>query len=93
MPSNVEPELLAGAVVSYICMTLLLHKDPRYTLPALVFVAVLATGWIATLSRRRLRACLSAAVVAIAAICTLSASPPASAAQSRIELARSPADD
>ena len=66
--SNVEPELLGGAIVSYVCMTLLLHKDPRYTLPALVFVAVLATGWIATLSRRRLRACLSAAVIAISAV-------------------------
>ena len=66
--SNVEPELLGGAFISYICMTLLLHKDPRYTLPALVFVAVLATGWIATLSLPRLRVCLSATVVALAAI-------------------------
>ena len=65
---NVEPELLGGAFVSYICMTLLLHKDPRYTLPALVFVAVLATGWIATLSLPRLRACLSVTVVALSVI-------------------------
>jgi 4-amino-4-deoxy-L-arabinose transferase-like glycosyltransferase len=65
---NLEPELLGGAFFSYLGMTLLLHKDPRYTLPALVFVAVLATGWIATLPRRRLRGCLSAAVVALAAL-------------------------
>lgn len=65
---NVEPELLGGALVSYVCMTLLLHKDPRYTLPALVFVAVLATGWVATLPHRRLRTCLSVAVVTVAAV-------------------------
>ncbi|HEY1775859.1 MAG TPA: glycosyltransferase family 39 protein [Solirubrobacteraceae bacterium] len=65
--SNVEPELLGGALVSYVGMTLMLHKDPRYTLPMLVYVAVLATGWIATLGHRRWRAVLSAAVVVSAA--------------------------
>ena len=66
--TNVEPELLAGAFVSYLLMTLLVHKDPRYTLPMLVYVAVLATGWITTLERRRWRASLSAAVVALATL-------------------------
>ena len=66
--ANVEPELLGGAVLSYLGMTVLLHKDPRYTLPILVYVAVLATGWIATLRLRRWRAALSAAVVVIAAL-------------------------
>jgi len=66
--SNVEPELLGGAVVSYVGMTLMLHKDPRYTLPMLVYVAVLATGWIATLRFRRWRGALSAAIVLSAAI-------------------------
>jgi 4-amino-4-deoxy-L-arabinose transferase-like glycosyltransferase len=66
--ANVEPELLGGAFVSYVGMTLLIHKDPRYTLPMLVYVAVLATGWIGTLPLRRWRACLSATVVAVAAI-------------------------
>jgi 4-amino-4-deoxy-L-arabinose transferase-like glycosyltransferase len=66
--ASFEPELLAGAFVSYLGMTLLVHKDPRYTLPMLVYVALLATGWIATLARARWRAALSAGVVALAAI-------------------------
>jgi 4-amino-4-deoxy-L-arabinose transferase-like glycosyltransferase len=66
--AGVEPELLAGAFVSYLGMTLVLHKDPRYTLPMLVYLALLATGWIATLSRSRWRALLSGAVVALSAI-------------------------
>jgi 4-amino-4-deoxy-L-arabinose transferase-like glycosyltransferase len=65
---NVLPELLAGALVSYLGMTYLTHKDPRYTLPMLVYVAVLATGWIAAIARPRLRTALTAAVVALAAI-------------------------
>jgi len=65
---NVEPELLAGVVVSYLSMTYLTHKDPRYTLPMLVYVAVLATGWIARLPRRKIRIGLSAGVVALAAV-------------------------
>ena len=66
--TNVEAELLGGVFVSYLGMTFLLHKDPRYTLPMLVYVAVLGTGWIATLRLPRWRAWLSAAVVLIAAI-------------------------
>jgi hypothetical protein len=49
-------------------MSLLTHKDPRYTLPALVYVAVLATAWIATLGQRRLRRVLSAGLVLNAAV-------------------------
>ena len=66
--ANVEPELLGGALASYLGMTVLLHKDPRYTLPILVYVAVLATGWIATLRFRRWRIGLSGAVAVTAAI-------------------------
>jgi Dolichyl-phosphate-mannose-protein mannosyltransferase len=65
-PENVLPELLAGGLFSYVGMTWLVHKDPRYTLPALVYVAVLATWWIARISRPRLRITLTAAVVALA---------------------------
>jgi hypothetical protein len=46
------PELLAGGAVGYLAMSLLLLKDPRYTLPCLVYVAVLGTAWIACLPRR-----------------------------------------
>ena len=66
-PDSVVPELLGGALVSWLGMTLLVHKDPRYTLPGLVYMAVLATGWIATAPARRRRwltAGLMAAVVA-----------------------------
>lgn len=67
-PENYEPELLGGVVVSYLGMTYLTHKDPRYTLPMLVYVAVLGTGWIATLPRPRPRIVLSGAVVALSMI-------------------------
>jgi 4-amino-4-deoxy-L-arabinose transferase-like glycosyltransferase len=65
--TSFEPELLAGAFVSYAGMTMLIHKDPRYTLPMLVFVAVLATGWIAAITRRRLRIALGASVALLSA--------------------------
>jgi 4-amino-4-deoxy-L-arabinose transferase-like glycosyltransferase len=63
-----EPELLAGVAVSYLGMTYVMHKDPRYTLPMLVYVAVLATGWIGVISRPRLRAALCGAVVVLAIV-------------------------
>lgn len=47
-PDNLLPELLAGGFVAWLGMTLIRHKDPRYTLPALIYFAVLGTGWIAT---------------------------------------------
>jgi Dolichyl-phosphate-mannose-protein mannosyltransferase len=43
------PDLLAGLAVGYLAMTLLAVHDPRYTLPLVVFVAVVATGWIANI--------------------------------------------
>jgi hypothetical protein len=46
------PELLAGLVVSYLGITFISLNDPRYTLPAMVFLAVLGTAWIVRLSRR-----------------------------------------
>jgi hypothetical protein len=48
---DLRPELLAGAFVSYLGVTLITHKDPRYSLPALVYFAALGTGWIAALRR------------------------------------------
>ena len=36
-------------------MTILTHKDLRYTLPTIVYLAVLGTAWIARLERRPLR--------------------------------------
>ncbi len=66
--ASVEPELLGGLIVSYLGMTYVTFKDPRYTLPMLVYVAVFATGWIANLTLPRLRRWLSAGVVALAAV-------------------------
>jgi len=65
-PDNVLPELLVGGLFSYVGMSWLVHKDPRYTLPALVYVAVLATWWIPRISRLPLRRGLTGAVVAVA---------------------------
>jgi 4-amino-4-deoxy-L-arabinose transferase-like glycosyltransferase len=66
-PDNLGPELLGGAFVSWLGITLVRHKDPRFILPALVYVAVLSTGWIAV-ARPRLRLAASAALVAIVAV-------------------------
>jgi hypothetical protein len=63
---NLRFELLGGLFVSWLGMTLTTHKDPRYTLPALVFMAVLGSGWIATATRGR--KLLTGALVAVVAI-------------------------
>jgi len=65
-PENLLPELLGGAFVSWLGVTLITLKDPRYSLPALVYMAVLGTGWIATATRWR--APLTAALVAVVLI-------------------------
>ena len=65
-PKDLAPELLGGALVSYLGLTYITLKDPRYTLPALVYFAVLGTGWIAT-ARPRVRPWLTAAVLAVVA--------------------------
>jgi 4-amino-4-deoxy-L-arabinose transferase-like glycosyltransferase len=64
-PENLLPELLGGAFVSWLGVTLITHKDPRYSLPTLVYMAVLGTGWIATANRWRapLTAALGAVLV------------------------------
>jgi 4-amino-4-deoxy-L-arabinose transferase-like glycosyltransferase len=49
-PDSVFPELLAGGLVSYLGCVWIIHKDPRYSLPALVYMAVLGGGWVAVAS-------------------------------------------
>ena len=66
--TNLYPELLGGALISYLGMTYLTHKDPRYTLPGLVYVAVLATSWIVSLSRPTIRRVLIGAVVVLSVV-------------------------
>lgn len=65
--AGVVPELLGGLGGSWLLLTLLMHKDMRYTLPMIVYLAVLGTAWIVRLprpARGLVAAGLAAAVVA-----------------------------
>ena len=67
------PELVVGVVVGYLGPTLLLSiRDPRYTLPLVVFVAVIATGWIAV-ARRTAVAAIGGAVLAATVVVNVAA--------------------
>lgn len=59
-----EPELLAGAAFSYLSISFLRLDDPRYLLPWLVYVAVIAVAWIPALPRPA-RIALAGALVAV----------------------------
>jgi hypothetical protein len=48
-PAGYLPELFAGAAVAYFAVSLNDLDDPRYTLPMLVYVALLGTFWITRL--------------------------------------------
>jgi len=64
---GVVQELLGGLIGSWLLLTLVTHHDMRYTLPTVVYLAVLGTAWIAQLARRPrtvATAVLAAAVVA-----------------------------
>lgn len=65
------PELLIGGLVGYLAISMLVLKDPRYTLPCLVYIAVISTGWIASLPGRARRAAIGA-LVAVAVVNTAS---------------------
>jgi 4-amino-4-deoxy-L-arabinose transferase-like glycosyltransferase len=58
------PELIAGGIASYLALSWIALKDPRYALPALPYMAVLGTGWMVTLRLPWRR-------VAIGALCTI----------------------
>lgn len=60
-----EPELLAGAAFAYLSVSFLRLDDPRYLLPWLVYVAVIAVAWIPALPRGA-RIGLAVAVVGLA---------------------------
>jgi 4-amino-4-deoxy-L-arabinose transferase-like glycosyltransferase len=62
--SGWEPELLAGAGFSYLSISFLRLDDPRYLMPWLVYVAVIAVAWIPALPRPA-RIALAGALVAI----------------------------
>lgn len=62
-------ELLAGAVVTYLALALVLSiRDPRYALPTVVFVAVIGAGWITTISAAIWRRVLLGLLGLIAAV-------------------------
>ena len=50
-PSDLVPELLGGLAVAWLALTVMPHHDLRYTMPLIVYVAVLGTGWIPRLGR------------------------------------------
>lgn len=58
------PELLGGLAAGYLAITFLSLHDPRYTLPLLVFAAVIATGWIATANGAGVRGAATGFLVA-----------------------------
>ena len=64
---EVAPELLVGALVAYLGITWIGLKDPRYSLPGLVYVAALATFWIVKLRWKWLRIGLSVLTFGLAA--------------------------
>ncbi|MGI8462549.1 MAG: ArnT family glycosyltransferase [Solirubrobacterales bacterium] len=64
-------ELLVGLATGYLLVTFALSiRDPRYTVPLVVFVAVIATGWITTTKLRWARIA-GTAVLAVAVLANL----------------------
>lgn len=63
-PGTAIPELLVGGLFAYVSVSFITLDDPRYTLPALVYAAVIGTGWIVQ-ARRPLGGLAVAALVAV----------------------------
>ena len=68
--ADYTPELLAGGLVGWLGMCWQSVHDPRYMLPAMVYLAVLGTGWIVYLAPRW-RALVVAALATILIVNTL----------------------
>ncbi|MDP9400887.1 MAG: glycosyltransferase family 39 protein [Actinomycetota bacterium] len=66
-PEDLTPELVAGGLVAYLALTYLSLKDPRYSLPAIVYMAALGVGGITALAPRP-RRILTAALLVVAAL-------------------------
>lgn len=64
---DLTPELVLGGLVSFVAVTYLALKDPRYSIPAVVFMAALAAGGL-TLLRGRAR---TVAMAAFAIVCVV----------------------
>jgi 4-amino-4-deoxy-L-arabinose transferase-like glycosyltransferase len=59
-------ELLGGLVLAFCAITVMPHKDVRYSMPLTIFLAVLGTGWIARL--RRTSRAIASSVLALAVV-------------------------
>jgi 4-amino-4-deoxy-L-arabinose transferase-like glycosyltransferase len=66
-------ELLAGLVVAWLAVTLTPHKDVRYDLPYLPYLAILAAGAVVQLPGRRARAAGAVVLAGAALASTLGA--------------------
>jgi 4-amino-4-deoxy-L-arabinose transferase-like glycosyltransferase len=67
-PDDPTPELLAGGLVSYVGITYIALKDPRYTLSAMVYVAAFGVAWVPALRAVRARTVAAVAIAAVAAV-------------------------
>ena len=67
------PELLGGLFASWLTLTTMTHHDMRYTMPLIVYLAVIGTAWVARLSARRQQVAVAALAAAVLAT-TLGAS-------------------
>ncbi len=85
--------LVVGVLISYLTLTFVISiRDPRYTLPMLVFVAVLATGWIAELRRPLVRA-VAIAALSVAVIVNVASAATESAPNLRFKIPGTASDD
>jgi 4-amino-4-deoxy-L-arabinose transferase-like glycosyltransferase len=71
-PGDPTVELLWGLAGAWLALTLLRHHDVRYTMGAIIFVAVLGTAWVVRL-RPRWQALATALLVAAVAVAQLGA--------------------
>ncbi|HWT94231.1 MAG TPA: glycosyltransferase family 39 protein [Solirubrobacteraceae bacterium] len=69
--AGVLPELLAGCVAGWFLVSLISLDDPRYSLPLLVYIAVLATWWIVRIPPRTAGLALAAVLVFFAGLNTI----------------------
>lgn len=61
------PELILGAFVAWLAITETFIRDPRYSMPLLVYLAVFGVGWITRLPRSGRVAAVSVLALACAA--------------------------
>jgi Dolichyl-phosphate-mannose-protein mannosyltransferase len=64
------PELLGGLLGSWLVLTVMTHKDMRYTEPMILYLAVFGTTWIGRLRPSRRRAAVAALAAAVIATTT-----------------------